>query len=1192
MKNFLLFISIFVISISGFSQNEYNIQFQDETLQVTENIQSFEWSQLPQSTHISNGYMVWVQFYNTPTQNIQDAFAVRNIELIEYIPHRTYAAFIPENISVNYLSNQGVRAIMPIEGRFKMSQDLKNDNIGDWARQGDKIKVTLQFHKNVDVNYVVGDLANHQIALSQMYKGSNNLDLVIPDNCLQELSNLPYVKWVEVIVAPDVKDDTRGRGLHRANALDTQGAGRNYTGAGVGVMVRDDGIVGPHIDFQGRIDNSLASGTGQSHGDGVGGIMAGSGNLDPTKRGMAAGSDVYVVNYNSSFLDGPTQSLINSNAVQITNSSYSNGCNAGYTSATQTVDQQTLDLPNLLHVFSAGNSNNNNCGYGAGSQWGNITGGHKQGKNVIATANVLFNGTLVGSSSRGPAHDGRIKPDIAAHGNGQASTNENNTYQGFSGTSAAAPGIAGVSAQLYEAYKNIHGDFPPSGLIKAALMNTANDYGNVGPDFKFGWGIVNALRAGILIEDERHLIDEVSQGNTNTHNITVPSGTTQVRFMIHWSDVPASPGASPALVNDLDLVVTDPSNGSHLPWILDSTPDPTLLDLPATNGEDHLNNVEQVLINNPAPGTYELEVTGFNVPMGPQSYYIVYEIIEENLTLTYPNAGETFVTGESETIHWDAINTTEGFTLEYSTDNGGSWITINTVGNNVTNFNWTPPSTLTGEAKIRITSGAYQDESDGTFSIAPLVSGLTLTQVCPGQASFEWNSYTGADSFDLYILGEKFMEVAGNSASNNITVPITNTTDPFWYAIVAKNTADGWKSRRTIANQYSGGLLNCTLVADIGVLAINNSPSDFSTACGVGNNVISINLKNFGANAQSNFDVMYEVTGQAPVIETYTGTLNPNEEVTYEFTTPLEITENGGYTLVVSSDLNGDENPFNDTKEMSFGAYVNAVVLLSPETFEDSGVPPAHWALENPDTDLTWEEKTGITGVDGNSTKAAYMNNYDYNGIDQNDALVTDLYDLSELANNGTLKFDLAKAQYSGTFSDILFVSISTDCGETFTIIYGKTGLELSTLPSYNTTPNWEPTAADQWRTEEIDLSAYVGEQVIFKFINVSKNGNSTFIDNVFIDGLLSTETFELDQIVMAPNPAQEQVAINFGGMDTSNARISIYNNLGQLINTYGPSVFVESSKAVIDVSNLSQQIYFVKIEVGNAITTKKLLVK
>ncbi|HAT63248.1 MAG TPA: peptidase S8, partial [Flavobacteriaceae bacterium] len=93
-------------------------------------------------------------------------------------------------------------------------------------------------------------------------------------------------------------------------------------------------------------------------------------------------------------------------------------------------------------------------------------------------------------------------------------------------------------------------------------LNTANDYGNVGPDFKFGWGIVNALRAGILIEEGRYLSDDIIQGDTNTHTINVPSGTTQVRFMLYWSDVPATPGASPALVNDLDLVVTDPSNNA------------------------------------------------------------------------------------------------------------------------------------------------------------------------------------------------------------------------------------------------------------------------------------------------------------------------------------------------------------------------------------------------------------------------------------------------------------------------------------------------------------------------------------------------------------------------------------------------------------------------------------------------------
>ncbi len=91
--------------------------------------------------------------------------------------------------------------------------------------------VTLQYHKNVNSAYVINDLATQQIAVRQEYRGANNIDLLIPNNCLETLSNHPYVKWVELIVAPSIPDDTQGRSLHRSNGLDTQtGVGRNYTG--------------------------------------------------------------------------------------------------------------------------------------------------------------------------------------------------------------------------------------------------------------------------------------------------------------------------------------------------------------------------------------------------------------------------------------------------------------------------------------------------------------------------------------------------------------------------------------------------------------------------------------------------------------------------------------------------------------------------------------------------------------------------------------------------------------------------------------------------------------------------------------------------------------------------------------------------------------------------------------------------
>lgn len=1178
----------------SFAQEGYQVQFQDGVVNIPENIQTFDWDQMPDYAQFEGGYFGWVQFYETPTQDIQDLFKAQGLQLINYLPQKTYLFYFPRAVEVSFLADQGVRAIVPAEGQYKLSETLKTGAVGDHAIQGDNFLVTLQHYDWIDTNMVIADLANKQISVLQQYKGSNNIDLLIPNNCLQELSNLPYVKWVEEIVAPSVKDDTRGRSLHRSNGLDTQtSSGQNYTGVGVGVMVRDDGEVGPHIDFQGRLDNSGASGTGQTHGDGVAGIMAGAGNLNPSYRGMAAGSDVYVVNYVANFLDSATQDFINNGDVQITNSSYSNGCNAGYTTVTETVDQQTNDIPSVLHVFSAGNSNNNNCGYGAGNQWGNITGGHKQGKNVIATANVFYDGGLVNSSSRGPAHDGRIKPDIAANGQNQISTDENNDYLSFGGTSGAAPGIAGISAQLYELYADLNGGvLPPSALIKAALLNTANDYGNVGPDFKFGWGIVNGNRAGELIQNGTYIDgQQVSQGNTNTHTITVPANASQLRIMVYWSDEAGAPGSSPSLVNDLDMVVTDPSNGTYLPWILDHTPDPTLLNLPATNGPDHLNNVEQVLINAPAAGSYDIDISGFNVPVGPQEYYVVYHVIEDHLTLTYPNNGEHFVPGEQETIHWDAVNTAADFTLEYSTNNGGSWNNITTVGSSVTNTNWTVPNTISGEVLVRITSGSYQDQSDEVFSIASLVTGIQVDEVCVDNATFSWNAVANANEYDFYILGEKYMEVVGTSNTNSITVPIDDPNMDIWYAAVAKNTTDGWESRRTVAELYDDGLLNCVLANNMTLVEINSTPGDFTTTCGSGDGIVTVTIANTGAQEQTDFEVSYQLNSNAPVVETYTETLASGEQVVYEFATPVFITDNGAYTLVVEVDLDGDEYEEDNSQEMAFNAQVDATDTPYQEGFDTNGFPPNDfWSILNPDDSFTWEDK-GPIGTSGTATLAAWMDNYSYNEPGEEDYLVTEILDLNNISG-ALLQFDLAKAQFSNTLFDGLRVEISIDCGSTFTTIYDKTDLELSTIPNYDTTNDWEPSNPDEWRLEEIDLAAYEGNDVFFRFVNINGYGNSTFIDNINVVGILSNGDFAQLELGLQPNPADNMVHIAFGNERPQVQSLAVYNSLGQMVIQLDQTNLNTAQNIDVDVSSLSAGLYFVKLQTEGQQYTKKLLVR
>ncbi len=1189
-------VAMLLFSVILFAQTSYNIQFQNETVRIEENINTFKWGDMPEASKFENGYYGWVQFFETPSQDIQNDFKNKGLELIEYIPNKAYVFYFSENTSIQYLKDSGVRAIVPIDGKFKLSSALKMPPFPAYAIDGDNILVTLEFHKHTNSNYVIQELAKQQIVVKKEYKGHNVIDLSIPNNCIDAFSNLSFVKWIELISAPPVKDDTHGRSIHRSTNLDTQtSAGRNYTGEGIGVMVRDDGVVGPHIDFQGRLDNgtSTPGNSGDNHGDGVGGVMAGAGNLDPTARGMAAGSNVFVVDFDSSFLDSETTTLINDGSVQVTNTSYSSTCNGGYDIEARTVDEQTKDIPSLLHVFSAGNSNGNDCGYGAGDQWGNITGGHKTAKNVICTANVNFDGSLANSSARGPATDGRLKPDIAAMGDGQVSTGPNNDYYTFGGTSAAAPSIAGVSAQLYEAYGDANGGaLPQSALIKASILNTANDAGNEGPDFKFGWGIVNALRAAKLIEEGRYFSDVVAQGATNNHTIAIPSGITQVRFMLYWSDVPASAGASTALINDLDLVVNDPTNNNLLPWILDPTPNPVTLDNPATNGADHLNNTEQVLINNPDAGNYTLDISGFNVPVGPQEYFVVYEIISDQLTVTYPNEGEHFVAGETESIHWDAVNTTEDFDLEYSTDGGTNWTTIATVASSATNYAWDIPSSLIGAGLIRVTSGSYSDISDASFSLAEQVEGFNFSIVCPDEVTFTWDALADAESYDVYLLGNKFMEVVGNSTTTTITVPIADGTEIIWAAIVAKSDTDNWSSRRTVAISNTG-LLNCSLPNDVEILTILNEPGDFSSICtGVSDVIVSAEILNFGMNSQSNFDVSYQLSGQAAVVETYTGTIAAGEQVDFNFATPLSATESGFYTLTVSTNLTGDDNPGNDAVTLDFFVVVEATSLSFEEGFETEGVPPDGWLITNDDNEYTWEERSGVVGSDGSDTVAAYVANYSYDGSGAEDFLTTEFFDLTDV-DNAFLKFDLAKAQFSPNFPDALRVEINPGCDDdnTFTTIYYKIGLDLSTLPDY-VSGNFVPGDASEWRTEEIDLTNYVGEIVQVRFVNVNAYGNNTYIDNINLDYLLGIEDTILTGINMYPNPAKDTVFMTLSNQAVTDASIVIVNSLGQTVKTISNQELGNGSALAIDIAGYSTGIYFVTINSDNISTTKKLIIK
>ena len=508
------------------------------------------------------------------------------------------------------------------------------------------IAVYVLAHRNVDL-ISFSDLITTDLPIEVRSKivTMNGLLVRLPMSVVDTLVAFDEVLWIE----PALPAFSENNDSNRANTQveEVWAAPYSLSGSGVVAMVYDGGAAdSSHPDFSGRLTTHDSSGT-SSHATHVSGTVGGDGtNSGGQHAGMAPGCTI--VSYGFEQEGGLSEGFlytdpgdievdytdaINTHGAVVANNSIGtntapNGFPCEWT-GDYGVTSGVIDSvvrgslgDSIRVVWANGNERQTSrCG-----DLYNTTAPPACAKNHITVGALNSNDDSVTTfTSFGPADDGRIKPDISAPGcqsdgdTGVTSTVPGGGYSSYCGTSMAAPTVTGIAALVIEEWRRLHpgeADISNAGL-KALLANSGDDLGNIGPDCEYGFGTVRAHAAIDSLRAEGVIESEVTNGATNEHLVIVEAGLPELRITLAWDDVPAAPLPAAALVNDLDLVVTDPSGNVIDPWTID----PANPGLAATrSGPDRLNNMEQVSVADPMPGAWRVQIVGHAVPVGPQTY--------------------------------------------------------------------------------------------------------------------------------------------------------------------------------------------------------------------------------------------------------------------------------------------------------------------------------------------------------------------------------------------------------------------------------------------------------------------------------------------------------------------------------------------------------------------------------------------
>ncbi|WP_405411344.1 S8 family serine peptidase [Maribacter sp. Asnod1-A12] len=499
--------------------------------------------------------------------------------------------------------------------------------------------------------------------------------------------------------------------VSRASTLNTDGLmGLHLDGDGMKVGVWDAGVaLNNHVEYTSRLTIGDNDAEVDAHATRVSGSIISTG-LKKDAKGVANMAKIVSHDWTRDKIEVTEAAA---NGLLLSNHSYGIMADrvpdwyfGAYTKVAQDWDKIMYNAPYYLMVTAAGNAqksgDNETPSYGSTADGFDVLLGFTISKNNItvagANSSIDNNGNLKSAdvstySSFGPVDDGRIKPDIAGNGGSVLSTDSasNTSYDTSSGTSMATPGVTGSLLLLQQYNQELYGEYMKAATLKGLALHTADDIDDQGPDYKMGWGIMNAKNAAEVLNNKdfsSHIAEEsLENGNSFSFDVTAAGNETLIAS-ISWTDVESSfinsgelNATTAALVNDLDIRITQ--NGqTFFPWKLN----PAQANSAATKGDNLVDPFERIEIPN-AEGIYTITVThkGELENMVQDFSFIVSGVMMTTCSISAP---ETINLKETETssvnLTWNASEDAL-YEIQYKEVNQEEWVTEYI---SVNNFSW------------------------------------------------------------------------------------------------------------------------------------------------------------------------------------------------------------------------------------------------------------------------------------------------------------------------------------------------------------------------------------------------------------------------------------------------------------------------------------------------------------------------